>query len=57
MRGRAATLPGQAASPSKRHFEKELVMAKTEKKTERDVVATLHREQANALVAYLNYKK
>jgi len=32
-------------------------MAKTEKKTERDVVATLHREQANALVAYLNYKK
>src|SRR5207237_1846705 len=23
----------------------------------RDVVATLHREQANALIAYLNYKK
>ena len=32
-------------------------MAKARKTNERAVVATLHREQANALVAYLNYKK
>ena len=32
-------------------------MTKKDQKSARDVVATLHREQANALVAYLNYKK
>lgn len=32
-------------------------MTKVGKTNERTVVATLHREQANALVAYLNYKK
>jgi starvation-inducible DNA-binding protein len=32
-------------------------MTAQSEKSERDVVATLHREQANALVAYLNYKK
>lgn len=32
-------------------------MKKAVEKTRRDVVATLHREQANALIAYLNYKK
>jgi len=32
-------------------------MAKVGKTNERTIVATLHREQANALVAYLNYKK
>jgi len=32
-------------------------MAKNAHEGTRDVVATLHREQANALIAYLNYKK
>jgi starvation-inducible DNA-binding protein len=32
-------------------------MTKKDKNSDHDVVATLHREQANALVAYLNYKK
>src|SRR4029077_11357391 len=32
-------------------------MAEPVKKSENGVVVTLHREQANALVAYLNYKK
>ena len=32
-------------------------MTKKDKKSADAVVATLHREQANALVAYLNYKK
>jgi len=32
-------------------------MVKMDKKSEGKVVDTLHREQANALVAYLNYKK
>jgi starvation-inducible DNA-binding protein len=31
--------------------------ARVSETSERGVVATLHREQANALVAYLNYKK
>src|SRR5262249_18311933 len=32
-------------------------MAKSTKTTANGVIETLHREQANALVAYLNYKK
>lgn len=32
-------------------------MAKKSKSAAHDVVSTLHREQANALVTYLNYKK
>src|SRR5215813_1218073 len=32
-------------------------MAKPSKTNENGVIGTLHREQANALVAYLNYKK
>ena len=32
-------------------------MAKNAHEATRDVVATLHREQANALIAYLNYRK
>src|SRR5690349_8224740 len=36
---------------------RELTMAKANKNKGKDVVSTLHREQANALVTYLNYKK
>jgi starvation-inducible DNA-binding protein len=38
-------------------LEKGAGMTNKDKKNESDVVATLNREQANALVAYLNYKK
>src|SRR5262249_10729707 len=44
-------------SAGRKHLPRGVVMPKTGNTSESKVVATLHREQANALVAYLNYKK